>query len=254
VLLAMDVRGLFALASEAGCAIEVVPFVGDFVAKGDPLFRLRPSARGLSARRLHSSMAFGNERTPEQDPSFAFRILVDVASRALSPAINDPTTAVLAIDQIHHLLRQVGRRRLDSGELRDADGNVRVIYHTPDWEDFVQLGVTEIRQYGGESIQVVRRVRAMLDNLVACVPRGRAAILQEQLRLLHCNVQRSFPDPEDRTCAGTGDYQGVGSPRDEDPPSPAATSSSGDGEAAGGVASDQRPIGTGSYAQVPWPR
>ena len=117
-------------------------------------------------------------------------------ARRVSPAINDPTTAVLAIDQVHHLLRRVGRRRLDTGEVRDADGILRVLYRTPDWDDFVLLGVAEIRQYGAESLQVVRRLRAMLENLLGLVPPARQDILREQLRLLQSGVQRTFSDPE----------------------------------------------------------
>ena len=93
----------------------------------------------------------------EQDPAFAFRIIVDIASKGLSPAINDPTTAVLALDQIHHLLRNVGQRWLDDDRVRDSQGRLRLIYRTPGWEDFVHLAVTEIRHYGGTSIQIARR-------------------------------------------------------------------------------------------------
>ena len=184
--------------------------MGDFVARGDPLFRVHPRLGTLAAASLANLMAFGNEPTYEQDPAFAFRILVDVACRALSPAINDPTTAVLAIDQIHHLLRQVGLRRLDAGEVRDSQGQLRVVYRTPNWEDFVLLAVTEIRQYGSGSMQVARRLRAMLENLIGSMPSGRVAVLKEQLRLLQSNVARSFTDPEDCERARHGDYQGVG--------------------------------------------
>jgi uncharacterized membrane protein len=214
VLLAIDLVGLATLARGAGRVIEVVPQVGDFVARNDPLFRVHPRLDGVSPSRLASSVAFGNERTYEQDPTFAFRILVDVACKALSPAINDPTTAVLSIDQIHHLLRQVGRRRLDTGEVRDPDGSLRVVYRTPDWDDFVSLAVTEIRQYGGASIQVARRLRAMLENLIGAVPPSRAGVLREQLRLLQLSVERSFQEPEDRESAGHADYQGMGGSHD----------------------------------------
>jgi hypothetical protein len=91
---------------------------------------------------LHQSIALGVERTMQQDPAFALRIIVDIAAKGLSPAINDPTTAVLAIDQIHHLLRHIGNRRLDNEQVRDAAGRVRLLYRTPDWEDFVTLAVT----------------------------------------------------------------------------------------------------------------
>jgi uncharacterized membrane protein len=217
VLLAMDLRGLFELAQRAGGAIEVGPQVGDFVARGDPIFRVHPSLAGIDVRRLRASLAFGTERTLEQDPAFAFRILVDVASKALSPAINDPTTAVLAIDQVHTLLRQVGLRRLDTGEVRDAAGNLRLLYRTPDWDDFVLLAVTEVRQYGSGSIQVARRLGAMLENLIVALPRSRTAALAEQLRLLHASITRSFADPEDRLRAAAGDSQGIGGSRNGEP-------------------------------------
>jgi len=75
----------------------------------------------------------------EQDPMFSFRIEVDIALKALSPAINDPTTAVLAIDQLHRLLRKVGERSLHSHEITDSAGNPRVVFRTPNWEDFVHI-------------------------------------------------------------------------------------------------------------------
>jgi uncharacterized membrane protein len=146
----------------------------------------------------------------EQDPAFAFRIIVDVAAKALSPAINDPTTGVLALDQLHHLLRSVGLRDLDAGQVHDETGRLRVIYRTPGWDDLVDLAVTEIRHYGKDSIQVVRRMRAMLDSLTRVVPPERAVRLHDQLSLLHRTVERGFLDPEDRERAGRGDSLGMG--------------------------------------------
>ena len=151
----------------------------------------------------------------EQDPAFAFRIIVDIASKALSPAINDPTTAVLAIDQIHHLLRSVGGRYLDEGLAHDRSGALRLVYRTPDWEDFVYLAVTEIRQFGGTSIQVARRLRAMIENLIEVLPRERTALLRGELELLHRSAGRSFPEPADQALAGVSDLQGVGGKQSE---------------------------------------
>jgi uncharacterized membrane protein len=213
VLLEMDVAGLCALAESTGGRIEVIPQVGDFVAEGDALFRVHPKPDALQVGRLINSMAFGDERTPEQDPEFAFRILVDVAAKALSPAINDPTTAVIAIDQIHNLLRLVGLRHLDVGERRDGQGAVRLTYPTPSWVDFVLLAVIEVRHYGRDSIKVVRRLRAMLIDLASVVPPDRAVALDEQLTLLQRGIERSFPDPEDRVCAAISDNQGIGGSR-----------------------------------------
>jgi uncharacterized membrane protein len=210
VLLAFDLQGLVALAQKAGCVIELVPQVGDFVAAGSPLFRIYGSKGGPSASALCQSVALGQERTMEQDPAFAFRIIVDIASKGLSAAINDPTTAVLAIDQVHHLLRSVGGRHLDEGLAHDRSGALRLVYRTPDWEDFVCLAVTEIRQFGGTSIQVARRLRAMLENLAGVLPPERAALLRGELELLRRSAGRSFPEPEDQALAGVSDLQGVG--------------------------------------------
>lgn len=209
VVQAFDVTGLVALAARHDCIIELVPQVGNFVAPGDPLFRVHGDVK-VPDEALRQSIAIGAERTMEQDPAFAIRMIVDIASKGLSPAINDPTTAVNAIDRIHHLLRHVGSRRLDTEQVRDKAGRVRLVFRTPDWEDFVVLAVTEIRQFGASSIQVVRRLRAMLDDLMQNLPEERAAPLRQELELLKRSAERFFQEPEDRALAHTSDAQGVG--------------------------------------------
>src|SRR5262249_38673307 len=180
------------------------------VATGDPLFRVYRGGSTLPAGAVCESIAVGQERTLEQDPAFALRIMVDIASKGLFPAINDPTTAGRAIHQIHPLLRHVGNGCLADGGVCDAAGRLRLVYRTPDWEDFVRLAVTEIRHFGGESIQVARRLRAMLENLIQVLPEVRAALLREELALLHRSAERVFAEPEDRALAEVGDFQGVG--------------------------------------------
>jgi uncharacterized membrane protein len=210
VVLAFDRKGLISLAERANCLIELVPQVGDFIAAGDPLFRLFEGGESISEESLRNSVALGQERTLEQDPTYAFRIIVDIASKALSPAINDPTTAVLAIDQIHHLLRNVGSRNLGHGRETDGRGELRLVYRTPDWEDFVHLAVTEIRQYGGDSIQITRRLRAMLESLIETLPAKRAPMLRLELGLLQASAKRMFVDLYDQALAEMGDLQGMG--------------------------------------------
>jgi uncharacterized membrane protein len=210
VVLAFDIQGLVSLAERTDCVIEMVPQVGDFVAAEDPLFLIFQGRAPLPARALCQLVALGHERTLEQDPAFAFRIMVDIASKGLSPGINDPTTAVLAIDQIHHLLRTVGNRHLADGRVRDAAGRLRLVYRTPDWEDFVHLAVTEIRHFGGASIQVSRRLRAMLENLIQSLNEEHARLLRRELALLHRSAERFFSEPEDRALADISDFQGVG--------------------------------------------
>lgn len=223
VILAMDIPGIAALAERFDCVIEMIPQVGDFVSIEEPMFLIHHGKQNVPERELRDSVAIGSERTIEQDPTFAFRIIVDIASKALSPAINDPTTAVLAIDQIHRLLRMVGKRQLDEGQPRDSTGRTRFVYPTPDWEDFVYLAVTEIRHFGGESIQVTRRLRAMLENLIDTLPAERRAILQQELNRLHRSSDRNFPELDDRTLAEEGDSQGVGGKSEKSRPNGTST-------------------------------
>jgi uncharacterized membrane protein len=107
-------------AGKSDGVIELVPQVGDFVGLDEPLFKLYGGARETDDELLRTAIAFGSERTMEQDPTFAFRIVIDIALKALSPAINDPTTAVLAIDQLQRMLRSVGKRNLRTDEILDS--------------------------------------------------------------------------------------------------------------------------------------
>jgi uncharacterized membrane protein len=146
----------------------------------------------------------------EQDPTFAFRIVVDIAIKALSAAINDPTTAVLAIDQLHRMLRTVGKRHLLTDEIFDGAKQLRVICRTPNWEDFVHLAFSEIRAYGSSNLQIVRRLRAMIDNLMLTLPEHRHPALRQQLSLLDREIARHFLYPEELALARLADSQGLG--------------------------------------------
>jgi len=210
VVLAVDLAGLVRQARQANGIIEFVPEVGDFVGVDEPLYHLHRGAGAIDDRRLRESVVLGVERTMEQDPTFAFRILVDIAIKALSAAINDPTTAVMAIDQLHRLLRLVGLRDLRGEELRDAADELRVVFRTPNWEDYVHLTCTEIRHCGAGSIQIMRRMRSMLENLMQTLPPHRHAELRQQIELLERTIDGHYELPEDRTLARIPDPQGLG--------------------------------------------
>jgi uncharacterized membrane protein len=209
-VLAVDVATLVDKARRAQGLIEFIPQVGDFVASGEPLFALHGGATVLDDRRLRATVAVGSERTMEQDPLFGFRILVDIALKALSPAINDPTTAVIAIDQIHRLLRSVGKRNLRDEDITDDSGLRRVILRTPNWENFVHLACTEIRGCGAGNVQVARRLRAMLENLIQTVLPRRQLALKAELSALDRMVEKLYSLPEDLTLARIADSQGLG--------------------------------------------
>jgi uncharacterized membrane protein len=210
IILAIQFGTLKREAERTGGIVEFVYRVGDFVATGETLFRVYGAAAAANDQRLCAAIAMGAERTIEQDATFAFRVIVDIAIKALSRAINDPTTAVLAIDQLHRLLRAVGRRHLHDDVMRDTSGNLRVVYRTPNWEDFVQLSCREIRFYGAENFQVARRLRAMLENLQQALPQARWPALNEELELLDCTLEKLHSLPGDLAAARTPDLQGLG--------------------------------------------
>lgn len=210
VLLAIDTQRLKEAAVKANCVLELIPQVGDFLPKDEPLFRIYPASATIPEDELQESVIVGSERTLELDPMFGFRIIVDIAARALSPAINDPTTAVMAIDQLHRLLRYMGERRLSDGTIHDSKNNLRIAFPTPNWEDFTSMACTEIRMFGISSIQVPRRLRAMLEHLLDVMPEARKAALQEELFLLKQATQEAYPYAVNRVRAETPDRQGLG--------------------------------------------
>jgi uncharacterized membrane protein len=192
IVIAVNLKALVAEAKRADAIIELVPRVGDFVSRDDPLFRLRGrGALKVDDHCLRGQVAFGRERTLEQDSTFAFRIIVDIAIKALSPAINDPTTAVIAIDQLQPLLRAVANRKLHDERIFDGDGRLRVVARTPSWKDFVHLTFSEVRQYGAGNLQVARRLRTMIENELQSVPESRIPALRQELELLDRAVEKN---------------------------------------------------------------
>jgi uncharacterized membrane protein len=190
--------------------------VGDTVVEGMPLLRVHGGTGPLSERALRRFVKLGAERTFEQDPKYAIRLLVDVAIRALSPAINDPTTAVQALDQVEDLLVRLGRRSLDAGLSRDAQGKLRLVFPVPSWEDFVLLAFDEIRFYGASSIQVMRRMRALLQDLTEHVPPPRREALERYLARVDKGIRKNFEDVDDRNDALERDRQGLGLARERE--------------------------------------
>jgi uncharacterized membrane protein len=210
VVAAINVPLLVSLASEAGGVIELDYAVGDTLPNGAALLHLHGGDGRMTASRMRAAVTIGEERLIAYDPKYAIRLIVDIAIRALSPAINDPTTAVQALDELEDLLRRLAVRRLDVNYVHSASGGLAAIYPTPDWDDFMALAFDEIRLYGAQSLQVTRRLLALLDDLYKIVPEARKdAVKRHQARVL-ISVRRSFRDEEDRLEAGQEDRQGIG--------------------------------------------
>ncbi len=141
--------------------------------------------------------------------AFAIRMLVDVAIKALSPAVNDPTTAVQVIDRIEDLLRYASSKRLTAGFVTDSGGTVRVIYRTPTWDDLVELALVEIRAFGAAQYQVTRRMFALFDSLLNDLPVKRHPQIVKQRDLLNAAIDAVMPSSQ-RAEALVSDRQGLG--------------------------------------------
>jgi uncharacterized membrane protein len=218
---ALDVRGLAGWAREQRCLVVLRRRVGDFVPAGATLIEIYGSA--ASGRRaegkLRNMIVLGDERTIEQDPAFAIRIMVDIADKALSPAINDPTTAVQVLNHLSDVLRLIGTTDLSRSRWRAGNAaRTGLVIPARGWEDYLTLGVTEIREYGSTSIQVMRRMRAMLEELRDEVRAEHRPAVEEELARLRTTVARTFADSVDLDRANTADPQGIGG-RTE-PPAP----------------------------------
>jgi uncharacterized membrane protein len=101
-------------------------------------------------------------------------------------------------------------RHLHEEEIRDGAGQLRVVFSTPNWEDFVHLACREIRHYGAENFQVARRLRAMIDNLVQTLPEYRCSALRQERDLLDSTLERLYVLPQDLALARMSDTQGLG--------------------------------------------
>lgn len=221
---ALDIPDLLSAACESGGMIEVVSAVGDTVSEGMVLLRVRNAERQLDERRLRRAFILGDQRTFEQDPKYAIFLLVDIAIRALSPAVNDPATAVQALDHIEDLLLRLGRRRLEIGGFRDGTGNLRLVVPLPAWEDFLTLAVEEIRHYGASSKHVMRRMQALFSELTDAVPPERRAALRREQERLEGVIARSFSDADEMLLARVADRQGIGAPTKIGVPADSASS------------------------------
>jgi uncharacterized membrane protein len=188
VLVAVNDHAIVGAAASADAVVVLAPRVGDYCPAGTVVMRIHqaPAARHRSAEsprtqmdgdRLVGALSFDTERTLGQDLPFAFRQLVDIAQKTLSPAINDPTTAVQAIDVIHDLLRRLCTRHLSGGSYADAEGVVRLVVPQLSFEGYLGLAVGQIWKDAEDAVQVPQRLAQMLADLESvALPEHREAI------------------------------------------------------------------------------
>lgn len=195
-----DVRRLVEVADEHGLAVRVERTAGDFVIAGQPLAWLAAAesgatrsarsersgagaAEGDPAEALRSLFAIGANRTPDHDARFGIRQLVDIALKALSPGINDSTTAVTCVDYLGAVLLRLANRRIEVLHL-GSEGHPRVLAPGPTFEELLDLAMDEIRRNTDGNVTVLTRQLEVLGTVGAAarsVPRRRAVAWHVEL-------------------------------------------------------------------------
>ena len=198
-------------ALRAGCELELVPALGEFVPADAPLFRVHGEPVGLDEDRLREALVVKLEPTLDQDVSYGIRLLVDIAERSLADSpFQDPTTTVQAIDRLHDILRQLARRPFPDGRYRDDAGQVRLTVRSMSWEAYVLLATEEIRLAGAASPQVTRRLKAALVDLRSIAPPERVNVIDRQLERLATAVETAMDHERDAEVALADDRKGIG--------------------------------------------
>ncbi|HEV2723399.1 MAG TPA: DUF2254 domain-containing protein [Thermoleophilaceae bacterium] len=210
VLSAVDRGALVRLSESTGAFVEVLPLVGEYLMTGTPILRLHGAEGDPRSRDAERVLVMARQRTIDQDPAFVLRMLVDIAIRGLSPAVNDPTTAAQALDRIEAMLIDVLARHPGLSYVVGPAGRIHGSVPAPTSAQYVELGLVEIRHYGRGSIQIARRMRATHDRLRALAPPDALAVIEREARLLEAHVAGDFPDAEEAATAALQDRLGLG--------------------------------------------
>lgn len=174
----LDTHRLVRLAERADVVLRTGLRPGSFVPQGAPMLEIIGDPAALDVAAVTGAVVLSRERTMQQDVAFGIRQLVDIAERALSPGTNDPTTAVQALDQLHDVLRRLATRNLGDGLYRDSRGRPRLATTAETLNDYFELAIGEIEQYGRDARQVRERVAALREDVLASSsPAHREALL-----------------------------------------------------------------------------
>ena len=204
-LLRIDQDQLSDAARAAGLTMTILRHPGDFVVDGTPLGAtwsppgqpVSNRARATFDEKLRTSVHLGPERTAAQDVGYGLRQLTDVTNKALSPGINDPTTAIHALGHSAALLAELTNYELGPLVLCDAEGTVRVILHRPDFAHFMDLAVTQPRSYGKADSQVLTRLYELLRDVAwHARPEHRQPIIEQLDRLRATAHAQDFDESE----------------------------------------------------------
>ena len=174
-------EGLLETADEWNAVIRMERAVGEFVAEGTRLASIAGhSADAIVTSGVNDQYVIGTYRTVFQDPSFGIRQMVDVAIKALSPGVNDSTTAVTSLNYLAAVLVRIASRRMPATE-RLVNGRVRVLVRQPGFEEMLDEAFSEIRRNAWNNPRVLESAVGALELVAhaAKSPARREAVLEE---------------------------------------------------------------------------
>jgi uncharacterized membrane protein len=169
----IDSDAVMAVAGRHETTVWLTARPGDFVAEGFGLAAADPAPadRACFARELRDAYVIGTDRTSRQDAGFAVQQLVEVSLRALSPGVNEPFTAVTAIDRIGQGLSQLARRHIPSAVRTSDDGQVRVVTEPQDFAGLLEAAFEPIALFGGSNPAIAERLFLTLAQLAQAARR-----------------------------------------------------------------------------------
>lgn len=192
-----DTAALIAFAKKNGTVIRMECMIGDFITSGRPLASLlssRPPGHALIAE-FNGIFAIGNYRTIDQDAAFGIRQLVDIALKALSPGINDVTTATICIDHLTALMERCAPRYLAS-LLRYDDVALRLIANRPDFETLLSLSFDQIREAATDNPDILLRLLEGLRHIASAThDMKRLHLLLKQVEAIEIFTLRHIESP-----------------------------------------------------------
>ncbi|AZI59183.1 DUF2254 domain-containing protein [Nakamurella antarctica] len=213
-LTSVDHDGLCAAASEIGAVVLIERWPGAFVVAGTPIGRSRGVPKNPKETvaafeaALKKSLTIRNERNDTQDFTFGLRQLTDVTTKALSPGVNDPTTAIHSLGHISALLCEIARHDLRPQRWYDDDGCLRVVCLQPGFSDILDEALAQPRRYGASDPALMVRLFELLREVGWSVrtPHQREAVTGQLARLRATAAAQDFDEAE-RAQLGRCDVQ-----------------------------------------------
>ena len=174
-----------------GAVIVLQAGIGDTLQQGAPVADLHGG--NVTDAAVLRGLVTGQERTFHQDPLFAFRLLADIGLRAMSPAVNDPATAVQVLGTIQSILGPLVTRDLDVAEVADGAGTVRVVLALPSWDDYLRTSLDDLIESASHSPMVLVRTRTLLASLLKTAPPQRRPSIAWRLEHVQGLMSSNFP-------------------------------------------------------------